>query len=60
MWISQSRQFARLAADRRAVTSIEYGMIACIVIVGIAGSVMMTGNKLPAIFNQVSAALGQF
>ena len=55
MWISQSRQFARLAADRRAVTSIEYGMIACIV-----GSVMMTGNKLPAIFNQVSAALGQY
>jgi Flp pilus assembly pilin Flp len=52
-------QLARFAADRRAVTSIEYGMIACAVIVGIVGSVMVAGNQLPAIFNAVSAALSQ-
>jgi pilus assembly protein Flp/PilA len=60
MWILLSSQLASLASDRRAVTSIEYGMIACAIIVGIVGSVMSTGNQLPAIFNEVAAALAQF
>jgi pilus assembly protein Flp/PilA len=60
MWILRISQIASLASDRRAVTSIEYGMIACAVIVGIVGSVMKVGNHLPVIFDQVSAALGQF
>ncbi len=60
MWILLTGQFVRHAADKRAVTSIEYAMIACGIIVAIVGSVLSTGNQLPAIFGKVSAALHQF
>jgi pilus assembly protein Flp/PilA len=51
------RDFVSLRSDRRAVTSIEYGMIAAIIIVSIVGSVLAVGNHLPSIFNKVSSEL---
>jgi pilus assembly protein Flp/PilA len=46
-----------LRLDRRAVTSVEYGMIAVVIIVGIVGSVLAVGNHLPGIFNKVTSEL---
>jgi Flp pilus assembly pilin Flp len=57
MWIILQSHFFGLAADRRAVTSVEYGMIAGIIIVGVVGSVMSVGHQLPAIFNTVASAI---
>jgi pilus assembly protein Flp/PilA len=51
------RNLAALRLDRRAVTSVEYGMIAVVIIVGIVGSVLAVGNHLPAIFNKVSSGM---
>ncbi len=51
------RDLVTLRFDRRAVTSVEYGMIAAVIIVGIVGSVLAVGNHLPSIFNKVSSEL---
>jgi len=51
------RNMIALTQDRRAVTSVEYGMIAVVIIVGIVGSVLAVGNHLPGIFNNVSSEL---
>jgi pilus assembly protein Flp/PilA len=50
-------KLSALGLDRRAVTSVEYGMIAAVIIVSIVGSVLAVGNHLPAIFNQVTSEL---
>ncbi len=51
------KNMVALIRDRRAVTSVEYGMIAVVIIVGIVGSVLAVGNHLPGIFNSVSSEL---
>jgi pilus assembly protein Flp/PilA len=57
MWILRCSKLAGLVSDRRAVTSVEYGMIACVIIVAIVGGVLSTGNQLPAFFNEIATAL---
>jgi pilus assembly protein Flp/PilA len=56
MWIIFCSHLSALAADRRAVTSVEYGMIAAVIIVAIVGSIISVGNQLPAMFNEVASA----
>jgi pilus assembly protein Flp/PilA len=46
-----------LPADRRAVTAIEYALIAALVSVTIVAGASEIGNTLLTIFNQVAAAL---
>jgi pilus assembly protein Flp/PilA len=46
-----------LRFDRRGVTSIEYGLIAVIIIVAIVGGVTAIGKNLPGAFNIVSSEL---
>ncbi len=51
------RNMIALRLDRRAVTSVEYGMIAAVIICGIVGSVLAVGNHLPSMFNKVTSEL---
>jgi pilus assembly protein Flp/PilA len=44
-----------LGVDRRAVTSVEYGMIAAVIIVAIIGSVLSVSGHLSGTFNTVSS-----
>jgi Flp pilus assembly pilin Flp len=44
-----------LGFDRRAVTAIEYGLIASIIIVAIIGSVLSVSGHLSGTFNKVSS-----
>ncbi len=46
-----------LKTDRRAVTAIEYALIASLVAVVIVVAVTSIGTKLPVIFNKVSTEL---
>jgi pilus assembly protein Flp/PilA len=46
-----------LRLDRRAVTAIEYALIAALVSVTIVAGASEIGNTLLTIFNQVAAAL---
>jgi len=48
----------RLKTDRRAVTAMEYGLIAALVAVVIITSVTLLGTKLGATFNAVANHLG--
>jgi pilus assembly protein Flp/PilA len=47
----------RLLADRRAVTAVEYAIIAGIMALAVFGSVPAIGPELSTIFNKVSAEL---
>jgi pilus assembly protein Flp/PilA len=51
------RQFLRLKLDRRAVTAIEYAIIASLIAAVIVGSVTAVGSKLPTAFNKISSEL---
>jgi Flp pilus assembly pilin Flp len=44
-----------LGVDRRAVTAIEYALIASIIIVAIIGSVLSVSGHLSGTFNTVSS-----
>ena len=44
----------RLKADRRAVTAMEYGLIAALIAVVIIGAVSQLGGKLRDTFNNIS------
>jgi pilus assembly protein Flp/PilA len=46
-----------LKADRRAVTAIEYGLIAALIAIVIIAAVTSMGSKLPVIFNKISTEL---
>jgi Flp pilus assembly pilin Flp len=48
---------SRLIADRRAVTTIEYAIIASIMVAACIGSVTVIGQKIEAFF---AAALAAF
>ncbi len=47
----------QLRTDRRAVTAIEYGLIASLVAVVIIGGVTAVGGSLSTVFTSVSGAL---
>jgi pilus assembly protein Flp/PilA len=46
-----------LKTDRRAVTAIEYGLIASLIAIVIVVAVTSIGTKLPVIFNKISTEL---
>ncbi|MDE8345048.1 MAG: Flp family type IVb pilin [Acidocella sp.] len=54
-WLAAS--LSRLRESRRAVTSIEYVIIASLIALVIVGSVTAVGSKLPASFNSVASEL---
>lgn len=49
--------FSRFSADRRAVTAMEYGLIAALVAVVIIGGLTTLGSKLTGLFTQISSSL---
>jgi pilus assembly protein Flp/PilA len=46
-----------LRADKRAVTALEYGLIASLIAVAIIGAVTTLGTNIGATFNTISAKL---
>jgi pilus assembly protein Flp/PilA len=48
---------ARFGADRRAVTAMEYGVIAALVAVVIIGAVTSVGTALSGTFNTLKASV---
>lgn len=48
---------AKLKSDTRAVTAMEYGMIAALIAVVIIAAVTTVGTKLTATFTSMSGAL---
>ena len=46
-----------LATDRRAVTALEYGLIAALIAVAIAATVTTVGTKLSTTFSTVATKL---
>jgi pilus assembly protein Flp/PilA len=44
-------------SDRRAVTAMEYGLIASLIAVVIIGTVTTLGTKLNLVFSQISGSL---
>lgn len=46
-----------LKADRRAVTALEYGLIAALIAVAIIGGVTALGGKLNTLFSNISSSL---
>jgi pilus assembly protein Flp/PilA len=57
MLVTYFRTAIRLKLDRRAVTAIEYSLIAALIALVIITSVTSVGSKLPGIFNKVSSEL---
>jgi pilus assembly protein Flp/PilA len=51
------RLVRRICADRRAVTSLEYGIIASLVAVVLISSIGRLGTSLSGTFSKVSASL---
>jgi pilus assembly protein Flp/PilA len=49
--------FARFLAARRAVTAIEYALIAALIAVVIIGAVSLVGNNISGEFNLVASNL---
>ena len=47
----------RLLRDRRAVTALEYGLIASLIAVFIIGAVTALGTSLSSTFNSVATAI---
>ena len=47
----------RLKSDRRAVTALEYGLIASLIAVAIIGAVSTLGTNIANTFNAISAQL---
>ena len=54
-WVSACLQSA--IRDRRAVTAVEYALIAGIIAIAIVGGVTKIGNEVGASFNRVSTGL---
>jgi pilus assembly protein Flp/PilA len=54
-WISEACR--RFGLDRRAVTAIEYVIIASLIALVIVGGVTAVGKNLPEAFNKVSSEL---
>jgi pilus assembly protein Flp/PilA len=50
-------RLAEVAEDRRGVTSIEYGLIAVIIILAVMGGLGIIGGELAKSFNDVASEL---
>ncbi|WP_298162480.1 Flp family type IVb pilin [Acidocella sp.] len=50
-------RLTEVAGDRRGVTSIEYGLIAVIIILAIMGGLGIIGGELAKSFNNVASEL---
>jgi Flp pilus assembly pilin Flp len=57
MWVEYFCTALTLKRDKRAVTSIEYAILASLVAVVIVVAVMSVGAELPLIFNNISTEL---
>lgn len=52
-----ARTYAKLAADQKGVTAIEYGLIAGLIAVAIVVAVTAVGGDLQTLFNNVGTKL---
>jgi len=57
MLINYVRTVLALKTDKRAVTAIEYALIAALIAVVIIGAVSLLGNQISNTFNRVSSEL---
>ncbi|WP_428390439.1 Flp family type IVb pilin [Lichenicoccus sp.] len=55
--IEYVKTWLELKVDRRAVTALEYGLIAALIAVVIIGAVTTLGTKLSGLFTAVGTAL---
>ena len=51
------RKWLRLAAERRAVTAMEYALIGSLIALTIIGAVGAVGNTLRTVFNTFASSL---
>ncbi len=51
------KNISRLVRDRRAVTALEYGLIAALIAVVIVGTVTTLGSDIKNTFSKVSGAV---
>ncbi|MGI4976302.1 MAG: Flp family type IVb pilin [Janthinobacterium lividum] len=49
--------YTRFMSDKRAVTALEYGMIAALIAAIIVGAVSTVGTKLNTVFTNVGTSL---
>lgn len=45
----------RFVRDEEGVTAIEYGLIACLIALGIITATTLAGDKIAAIFDRIAA-----
>jgi len=57
MLVNYIRTFLALKTDKRAVTAIEYALIAALIAVVIIGAVTLLGSQISNTFNKVSSSL---
>jgi pilus assembly protein Flp/PilA len=50
-------ELKQFRADRRAVTAIEYALIAVIIVIAMLGGLTIIGGHLATTFNQVASEL---
>jgi len=43
--------------DRKAITALEYGLLASLIVVGIITGISLIGNKLKNTFNTIASSL---
>ncbi len=52
------RTWMALRSDRRAVTALEYGLIAALIAVVVIGSVTALGSSINVAFSKVASSIG--
>ena len=55
--LSYLKTWLALKTDRRAVTALEYGLIAALIALGISAVVGTLGTKLATVFTSITALL---
>jgi pilus assembly protein Flp/PilA len=53
-----NKRLLALRSDRRAVTALEYGLIAALIAVVIIGTVSALGSNIKSSFSSVSSSIG--
>ena len=51
------RMFKSFFRDSKGVTALEYGVIAAVIVVAVAGTIGAVGSNLSATFNTISTSL---
>ena len=54
LYVKVSENIKKFAADASGVTAIEYGLIAALIAVAIIGTVVLLGDEVVAIFQNVA------